>query len=176
MRAQPGWGLQALDRCLGLCTQVFFWLGGIAVVLLVLLTVTAVFWRYALNDPIFGVEDASMLLLILVAAASVVVGARSGSHVSIDIGDNWIGPRARAAMDAVMRLLTVGILGLACYALIDKACGPERACITSNLNVAHRPFYYTLAAAMAVVAIGEALALCRAIIGDAGNGSHEAAD
>ena len=55
--------------------------------------------------------------------------------------------------DLAMRALAVGILGLASFALFDKACGFEKACITENLSIAHRPFYYILGVAMGCFAL-----------------------
>jgi TRAP-type C4-dicarboxylate transport system permease small subunit len=150
-------GLHIVSRLLDATTWLFALIGGIAVFLLAMVTIVAVAWRYLLNDPIFGVEDISVALLIVVAAASVAVGARTGSHVSVDIASKLIGSRTRAVLEVVTRILTVGIIGLASYALVEKACGPERACITGNLNIVHRPFYYLLAAAMAVYAASEVL-------------------
>ncbi|MGI9391005.1 MAG: hypothetical protein ACR2O1_13175, partial [Boseongicola sp.] len=42
---------------------------------------------------------------------------------------------------------------LATYALVVKACGMTKACITSNLSIEHRPFYYVLAFGMALVGL-----------------------
>ncbi|MGI9502790.1 MAG: hypothetical protein ACR2RE_07015, partial [Geminicoccaceae bacterium] len=54
--------------------------------------------------------------------------------------------------DALMRLLAAMTCALASFALIDRACGIEKACITENLSVEHAPFYYILSLAMAVMA------------------------
>ena len=151
--------LRFLTRLLEISTWAFALTGGLAVFLLAMVTIVAVAWRYLLNDPIYGIEDLSVALLIVVAAASVAVGASTGSHVSVEIGNRFIGPRIRAVLNVVMRILTVGIIALASYALIEKSCGHERACITSNLNIVHRPFYYLLSAAMAVYAASEVLKL-----------------
>jgi len=151
--------LHIVSRLLEIATWLFAVAGGVAVFLLAMVTIVAVAWRYILNDPIFGIEDLSVALLIVVAAASVAVGAGTGSHVNADIGSKFVGPRTRAVLDAIMRILTVGIIGLASYALVAKACGPERACITNNLNIVHRPFYYLLSASMAVYAASEVLKL-----------------
>jgi len=51
-----------------------------------------------------------------------------------------------------MRVLTLGTLLVAGYALIVKACGFEKACITNNLSIEHRPFFYVLAVCMLLFA------------------------
>ncbi len=128
-------------------------IGAVATLALMLITVAAVTWRYGLNDPIFGIEDLSVVTLTLVAGASVAYGARHGAHVSIDVMTNLLGDRVSRYTDIVMRLLVVGIAGLAAYALFDKACGIEKACITNNFSIEHTAFYYFLGVSMAVYAL-----------------------
>ena len=57
--------------------------GGLALTVLAGLTVVAVFRRYALNDPIFGVEDLSAMTLTIVVAA-VAGAARPVSADGLD--------------------------------------------------------------------------------------------
>ncbi len=136
------------DRQLGRLTGLVAIVGALAITGLVGITLVAVIWRYALRDPIFGVSDLSMMTLIIVAGASVCYGARHGSHVSVNVISMAFGRRLTRFTDALMRLLAVIILALAAYALADKACGAERACLTNNLFIEHRPFYYFLSFTM----------------------------
>ena len=71
-------------------------------------------------------------------------------NVSINVITYFFGRGVTRYTDLMMRVLAVGILGLASFALFDKACGFEKACITENLSISHRPFYYILGVAMAV--------------------------
>lgn len=133
-------GLFAVIGALGMCG-------------LLLIVVVAVTWRYGLNNPIFGIEDLSVVTLVVVAGASVAYGARHGSHVSVNIIGYFFGRNVTRYTDALMRLLTVGVSALAVYALITRACGIEKACITNNFGIEHRPFYYLLAAAMTIYSL-----------------------
>ena len=128
---------------------------GIAALLVV--TVIAVVWRYLLKDPIFGIGDLSVLLLSIVAAGAVASGTGTGAHVSVNVIKRVVGRRVTRWTDAFMRLLAASICALAAYALIDRACGIEKACITENLSVEHKPFYYILSVAMVVMALTYAL-------------------
>jgi TRAP-type C4-dicarboxylate transport system permease small subunit len=65
--------------------------------------------------------------------------------------------------DVIMRLLTIFILGLASYALVTKACGFDKGCITENLSIVHRPFYYLLAVVMGLFALQTVLELLRGL-------------
>ena len=141
------------DRLLGRMAGLLAFVASLAVVALMGITVVAVIWRYILNDPIFGIEDLSIVTLTLVAAGAVALGARQGAHVSVNVIKYFAGRSVTRITDAIMRILAVGITGLAAYALTTKACGLERGCITENLSIAPRAFYYVLAAAFVVIAL-----------------------
>ncbi len=138
-----------IDKVTGAIAGAFAFVGGIGVVALMLITVVGVFWRYALNDPIFGIGDVSVLTLTVVAACSVAYGATRHAHVSVNVIKMFAGRKVTRITDAIMRLAAVFITALAAYALFAKACGFEKACITENLSIEHRSFYYVLAGSMA---------------------------
>ena len=110
--------------------------------------------RYFFNNPISGTEDLSAILLTVFAGASVAYGARHKSHVSIDIISRIFNPNFTRYTDQLMRAIVVFTGVLATYALLTKACGPEKACITSNFNISHRPFYYALATSTGYLTLG----------------------
>lgn len=140
--------LDLIDRVLFRISAALAIVGAFGIVALMLITVVAVFWRYVVKDPIYGIGDLSVLTLSVVAAASVGFGARHSSHVSVNVITLFFGRRITRYTDIVMRLLTIGMLLVAVYALVDKACGFEKACITDNLSIEHRPFFYVLATGM----------------------------
>ncbi len=133
--------------------KLFAIVGAIGILALMLIVLVAVIWRYVIQDPIFGIEDLSVLALSVVAASSVIYGARNNAHVSVNVIKYFFGRKVTRYTDLLMRLLTLTILLLAGYALIDKACGFEKACITNNLSIEHRPFFYVLSAAMFMYAL-----------------------
>lgn len=141
--------LDRADAFLARLAQLFAFAGSAGIIVLLGVTVVAVFWRYMLNTPIFGIEDISIVTLTVVAAGSVAYGCREGSHVSINLLSRFLGRRGTRVTDTVMRLGVAAVAFLAAYALMAKSCGIEKACITSNLSIEHRPFFYVLAAAMA---------------------------
>ena len=162
-------GLPALvarfDKGLGWLAGLFAIAGGLGILVLLGVTVVAVFWRYALNAPIFGIEDVSIVTLTIVAAGAVCYGGRKGAHVSIDLIDRFFSARITRFTDAIMSLLACAICLVAVYALITRACGLEKACITSNLAIEHRPFFWVLAAAMFVYGVQLGLQFIRAMLG-----------
>ena len=138
------------DRAIGIAAQALAIVGGLGIVGLVGVTVVAVTWRYGLNDPIFGIEDLSIVTLSIVAGAAVAYGARNNAHIAINVIRFFAGRGLTRYTDPIMRLLTVAILGLATYSLFAKACGIEKACITNNFSIEHRWFYYYLGVSMLV--------------------------
>lgn len=145
--------LDWLDKLLAQLSRVTAFIGALGIIALMLITVVAVFWRYIVNDPIFGISDISVLTLSVVAAASVFYGARHNAHVSVNVIKYFFGRKATRITDIVMRVLALFILGLASYALFVKACGFDEACITDNLSIEHLPFFYALSAAMLLTAL-----------------------
>lgn len=137
------------DRQLGRFASGLAVAGGVALVALMLITVIAVFWRYALNDPIFGIEDVSTMTLTVVVAASVAYGAHHRAHVSVNVISMIFGRKVRRYTDLGARILGLGIVGTASYALFIKGgCGLPCGAITNNLTIVHTPFYYILSMAM----------------------------
>ena len=161
------------DKGLGLLAGLFAVAGGFGILVLLGVTVVAVFWRYGLSAPIFGIEDISIVTLTVVAAGAVCFGGRKGAHVSIDLIDRFAPTRVTRVTDTVMYLLASAICLLAVYALITRACGIEKACITSNLAIEHRPFFWILAGAMMIYALQLALQFLRSL---AGRASRETQD
>lgn len=145
----PDW----LSKLLLQLSRVVALIGAAGIVVLMLVTLVAVFWRYVVNDPIFGISDISVLVLSVVAAASVFYGARHNAHVSVNVIKYFFGRKATRITDIVMRVLALITLGLASYALFDKACGFDEACVTDNLSIEHRPFFYVLSVSMLLTGV-----------------------
>ena len=156
--------LSWMDRQLGRLTGLFAIVGSLGVMALMAIILIAVIWRYGINNPIFGIEDLSVLVLSIVAASATVFGARNNAHISIDIISRFFGRKVTRFTDLIMRLLAFGILSLASYALVTKACGFEKGCLTENLSIVHRPFYYVLAASMGLYALHILIQLLQGLV------------
>ncbi|MGI9449100.1 MAG: TRAP transporter small permease [Geminicoccaceae bacterium] len=165
-----------LRKTLNLLTGLLAFVGSIGVAALLAVTVLAVVWRYVLKDPIFGIGDLSVLILSVVTAGAIAYGAGTGAHVGVNV----IGRVASRAItrwtDALMRMLAASTCALASFALIDHACGIEKACITENLSVEHEPFYYVLSLAMALMALTYAAQFLIGLLHWSGRDPNEIAD
>ena len=126
-------------------------LGGIALAVLLGITVAEVFWRYVLNDSLLWIEDVSTMSLALVVAAAIAHGAREGSHVCVNLIARVAGRRVTRITDAGARFLGVGVTTMAAYALFDHgSCGLPCGAVTGSVSIPHTPFYYALGASLAV--------------------------
>ncbi len=141
-----------IEKLLGYLAIALAVIGSLGIAALMMVTIIAVIWRYLLRNPIFGIGDLSVLILTIVAAGAVAYGTGTGAHVSVNVLNRFFGRAVTRWTDAVMRLLAAAICALASFALIDRACGIEKACITENLSIEHEAFYYILSLAMAVMA------------------------
>ena len=124
--------------------------GGIALAVLLGVTVAEVFWRYVLNDSLLWIEDVSTMSLAVVVAAAVAYGAREGSHVSVNLIARLAGRPVTRVTDAAARLLGVGVTAVAAAALfVHGSCGLPCGAVTGSVSIPHLPFYYVLGASLA---------------------------
>lgn len=129
----------------------FVAVGGIALAVLLAVTVAEVFWRYVLNDSLLWIEDVSTMSLALVVAAAIAHGAREGSHVCVNLIARVAGRRVTRMTDAVARLLGVAAATMAAYALfVHGSCGLPCGAVTGSVSIPHTPFYYVLGASLAI--------------------------
>lgn len=169
--------LTQIERALAVFAALFAVLGGLALVMLCGVTVVSVFYRYALNAPIFGVEDVSTMTLTVLVACSIVWAANQRGHVAVNILPIFMNRNLSRVTDAVARLLSAGVLTVAGYALFKKGgCGMPCGAITSNMSIVHTPFYYVLGAAMLVFAAMVAVQLAIGMIHWSGIDPNEVSD
>ncbi len=125
--------------------------GGLVLLAMVALTVVDVGLRYVFNAPIFGAQDVTQLMLLVVVATSLAYGGRSGAHVAVDLLSYVTGAGVRRWTDILVRLLGAAVLSLVtlrCYNNgVDAALYGE----TSNLlQLPFLPYYFTIAAGLAL--------------------------
>ena len=126
-------------------------MGGIALAVLLGVTVAEVFWRYVLNDSLLWTEDVSTMSLTVVVAAAITYGAGEGSHVCVNLIARVFGRPVTRVTDALARILGVVVTAMAAYALfIHGSCGLFCGAVTGSVSIPHKPFYYVLGASLAV--------------------------
>lgn len=128
--------------------------GGVALVVLLGVTVAEVFWRYVLNNSLLWAEDLATMALAVVVAAAIAYGAREGSHVCVNLIARLGGRRVTRITDAMARLLGVAATAAAAYALfVHGSRGASYGAVTPSVSISHAPFYYVLGASLASYAL-----------------------
>lgn len=141
--------VQAEYYC-GRVAAAFVVAGGLALAVLLGVTVAEVFWRYVLNDSLLWTEDVTTMSLAVVVAAAIAYGAREGSHVGVNLIARVAGRPATRFTDVAARLLSVAVTATAAYALfVHGSCGAACGAATASISISHTPFYYALGASLA---------------------------
>ena len=137
------------EQQLGRLARLFAAIGGLAIVCLMGINIVAIFSRYILNNPIFGVEDLLAVNLTIFVAAAVAFGGLNQVNVSINLIKFFAKGGFLRFTDLVAQTLELLIVGYVAYSLFSiGSCGFACGAITSNLSIVHTPFYYLLATAM----------------------------
>ncbi|MDE0358657.1 MAG: TRAP transporter small permease subunit [Gammaproteobacteria bacterium] len=128
--------------------------GGVALLLLLGVTVVEVVARHLFGAPLLGAEDLTSMGLTVLVAAAVVCAAQDGTHVSVELIERFAGRRVTRATDAVARVLGAAATAVTAVALFaNGSCGIECGEITGTIAIVHTPFYYALGACMATYSL-----------------------
>ena len=133
-----------LERLVTLIGTVF--LIGIA-----LATLIGAVARYLFDQPIFGMSDMVIVMMVVVVAGSVSLTALRDDHIELTISAfQWVNSPAAH----VIRGATTSLVSAVCaYALVEQACGFERACITGDVSISHFPLYWVLSLAFVTFSV-----------------------
>lgn len=129
------------------------------------LTVTDVFRRYVLNDPIPGAFEATEVMLALAIFAGLPLVTARGSHVQVRLVLDVLPRRVRFVLDRIGDLAVAALLSGSAWLLFDRAQSLARfGDSTVLLRIPLAPVAYALAALAAIAALTAAarfLARCR---------------
>ena len=140
-----------IDRCIHPIT---LYAGGIALIGLAVLIVTAVIFRYVFNSPIFGTEDFNQIFLMATVAFSVAYSGRKGGQVIVEILSLVTGPRFTRWTDIFVKLLGTLMMCILIWVLIESGINAaEYGETTRSLEITLQPFFWILAFGMALYAI-----------------------
>ncbi|MFB3816569.1 MAG: TRAP transporter small permease [Candidatus Methylomirabilales bacterium] len=79
---------------------------------MVVLIAMQVTFRYALNQPLAWTEEVARHLMVWSALIGAAIAYRHRGHLGMDVLVMRLRPRGRAAVDAVLQLLSIGFFGL----------------------------------------------------------------
>jgi TRAP-type C4-dicarboxylate transport system permease small subunit len=143
-----------LDRIDNVVRPLALYIGGFIVIVLCLLTVSAVGFRYVLNSPIFGALDIQQLLLLTIVTFSVAQSGRTGSQVSVELLGTIIGPKFTRWSDVFVKILGAIMMVILTVQLIVNGLGAaDYGEASLSLVIPFGPFFYLLAFGMALYGV-----------------------
>ncbi|MCY3879845.1 MAG: TRAP transporter small permease [Rhodobacteraceae bacterium] len=132
--------------------------GATLIVMIGLSVINVLIMRKALNAPIQGAEDIMILLLVVIVALSIPLGARAGSHIEIEVLASRMSPGFAKWSMILMKLLGIALLTAMTWRLWHAGQNAERfGETTQQLLISYEPFYYLLAISVALYALVIAL-------------------
>ena len=143
--------LSVVDR---LVRAVALFCGGTILIALMGVTLADVIYRYVLNAPIFGSQDISILLLVLVIAFSIAYGGRTGAHVAVEVFGQLGGPVFDRITAVFVRLVGAGVMAVASLQLFESGrMATELEEGSQMLNIPFEPFYDALGVGVGLYAV-----------------------
>jgi len=121
------------------------------IALMMILTVSDVFMRYAFNSPITGTTEISEFMMVIVVFPAFAWCAVVKRHVKVDLILEHFPPRIQAIIDSITMLIALGI-----YVIITWRSALESMDVTetsSLLRVGHSPFYWVLTFGFALLCL-----------------------
>ncbi|MDJ1006197.1 MAG: TRAP transporter small permease [Paracoccaceae bacterium] len=144
------------NKVVAVLDRVLMWVslvgGGLGLGSLVVLSVfNVLIMRKALNNPIIGAEDVMVILLIVIVALSIALGARTGAHIEIEVLESSMSERFAKWSLVFVKALGVAILAIMAWQLWHAGGSAARFGETTQLLlIPYGPFYYLLALSIAV--------------------------
>ena len=87
-------------------------LASAALIVMTAIALTAVFFRFVLNDPFIWSDEAVKLVFAWFCFAGMSVIARRSMHLRVDVIDHFVGPRAKTMLRLFANLFVLGTAGL----------------------------------------------------------------
>ncbi len=149
---------QGADRALTLIDRVLrpiaLYAGGLSVIALAVLIVTAVIFRYVFNSPIFGADDFNQIFLVFTISFAVAYSGRKGGQVVVEILGFVTGPKVTRWTDILVKAIGAMMMGILVWKLIENGINAaEFGETTSSLEITLQPFFWVLAFGMALYGI-----------------------
>jgi TRAP-type C4-dicarboxylate transport system permease small subunit len=110
--------------------------------------------RKAMNAPITGAEDVMILLLVVIVALSIPLGARTGAHIEIEILESRMAAGFAKWSMILIKAVSATLLAVASWRLWHAGQTAERfGETTQQLLISYEPFYYLLGVSVAIYAV-----------------------
>lgn len=141
----------AWAKYFGQATYLLSAVGGVCLIGLVLIIAGGVIMRYALGQPILGINEIVQLTAVALVMSSLPYATAKRAHVAVDVFDPMLGRWGRMAGDILSRLISGYVLALlAKRAWLKSMDALEWGDATNMLDLPIWPFY-------AILSVGTAL-------------------
>ena len=87
-------------------------LASTALIVMTMIALTAVVFRFVLNDPFIWSDEAVKLVFAWFCFAAMSVIARRSMHLRVDLIDHFVGPRLKTGLRLFANLFVLGAAGL----------------------------------------------------------------
>jgi TRAP-type C4-dicarboxylate transport system permease small subunit len=132
---------------------VALWCGGALLGVLMLLIIVDVTGRYLFSSPVYGSLDLSITILVLVVAASLAYGGRTGAHVTAEIFTTLVSERIEWVTGLFVKFFAAGVTALWCWRLfVTGRTAARLGESTLLLNIPFEPIYQALGAGVGLFA------------------------
>ncbi|ETW99580.1 MAG: hypothetical protein ETSY1_14470 [Candidatus Entotheonella factor] len=142
-------------------------LGGLALVWLMGLTVVAVIMRYVFGAPILGAQDISEMSLVLVAFLGLAYSGWTGAHIAVDLIGGMLPSGLMRWTDTGVRLIGAGLMAVLTWQTVRQGLDAVAYGEATNLvEIPHMPFFMVVAlgsAAYTVVLLIQAVRAARGV-------------
>jgi TRAP-type C4-dicarboxylate transport system permease small subunit len=134
--------LAIVDR---LTRAVALYCGGVLLFVLMGIIVVDVTGRYVFNSPLYGSLDLSITFLVLIVAAAIAYGGRTGAHVTADIFKTLLGAWFEWINGILMKLFAAVITAVWCWRLfVTGRTAARLGESTLLLDIPFEPIYFAL--------------------------------
>lgn len=127
---------------------------GLGIVTMIGITTTDVFLRFFFNRPVTGAFDIVRLAGALTIACGLPYTTAVKGHVAIEYFFHKLWPKARVAVDTVMRLLGMGLFGLLSWQSLRYGMDLRRVGeVTPTLQAPTFPVAWVISLSCAIVVL-----------------------
>jgi TRAP-type C4-dicarboxylate transport system permease small subunit len=96
----------------GITDRLTNWLAVLMFLIIFLVVLCQIFFRYFLHSPLVWTEELSRAIFIWVSLIGWILATRSGTHIRITFFANCLPPSLRKATGVVMALITIAFLAV----------------------------------------------------------------
>jgi TRAP-type C4-dicarboxylate transport system permease small subunit len=142
----------------GATRTVALWGGGLALALLMTVTVLDVVGRYWLNAPLTGALDLSSIMLVLIVACAIAYAGRSGAHVTADMITTLGSPGFERATAIAIKLLACLVTATWSWRLyVTGGVAGQLGEGTQLLNIPYEPIYKVMSMGVGLYSVAFAI-------------------